>query len=84
LTSAPSKGGRKLKDNNINNLLTNRQLECLTWSAAGKSSFEIGQILDISERGVNWHINNAMKALGTVTRIQAVARGVHLGLIQVE
>lgn len=64
--------------------LTNRQLECLTWSAAGKGSYEIGQILGISERGVNWHINNAMKALETVTRIQAVARAVHLGLIKVE
>ncbi|MBC8269333.1 MAG: helix-turn-helix transcriptional regulator [Rhodospirillaceae bacterium] len=66
------------------NTLTSRQLECLTWSAAGKSSFEIGQILEISERGVNWHINNAMKALGSVTRIQAVARAVYLGLISVK
>jgi len=59
-------------------------LECLTWSAAGKSSFEIGQILEISERGVNWHVNNAMKALCSTSRIQAVARAVHLGLIKVE
>ncbi|NQU55805.1 MAG: helix-turn-helix transcriptional regulator [Rhodospirillales bacterium] len=64
--------------------LTERQLECLTRSAAGKGSFEIGHILEISERGVNWHINNAMKTLGSVTRIQAVARAVHLGLIKVE
>jgi len=64
--------------------LTKRQLECLTWSAAGKSSFEIGQILEISERGVNWHFTNAMKVLSSVSRIQAVARAVHLGLIKVE
>ncbi|MBT4933018.1 MAG: helix-turn-helix transcriptional regulator [Rhodospirillaceae bacterium] len=72
-------------DNNDNiSTLTSRQLECLTWSAAGKSSFEIGQILEISERGVNWHINNAKKALSSVSRIQAVARAVHLGLISVK
>lgn len=65
-------------------ILTKRQLECLTWSAAGKGSYEIGQILEISERSVNWHINNAMRALGTVTRTQAVARAVHHGLIKVE
>ncbi len=81
---SPTEGGRWMDNEFRNAVLTKRQLECLTWSAAGKSSFEIGQILDITERGVNWHINNAMKALGTVTRIQAVARGVHLGLIRVE
>jgi DNA-binding CsgD family transcriptional regulator len=73
-----------LNNGNESQKLTSRQLECLTWSAAGKSSFEIGQILEISERCVNWHINNAMKRLSSVTRIQAVARAVYLGLIKVE
>lgn len=72
-----------MKNDDGSRKLTSRQKECLTWSAAGKSSFEIGQILEITERSVNWHIGNAMKTLGSVSRIQAVARAVHMGLIKV-
>jgi len=72
-----------VKHENSRISLSDRQLECLHWSAAGKSSYETGLILGISERGVNWHISNAMKALGAVNRTQAVAKAVSSGLIDV-
>ena len=51
--------------------LTERELEVLTWAARGKSSTNIAVILRISDRTVNFHIDNAMRKLGVATRIQA-------------
>lgn len=62
--------------------LTARERECLTWVAAGKTSWEISQILRVAERTVIFHINNAGRKLDTANRTQAVARAVSWGLIQ--
>ncbi len=53
--------------------LTPRQRECLTWVAAGKTDWEIGQIVGIKERSVRKHVEDAMKRLGAVRRPQAVS-----------
>ena len=44
--------------------LTGRELECLEWVSHGKTSWEIGTILDLSERTVNFHLSNACLNLG--------------------
>jgi DNA-binding NarL/FixJ family response regulator len=62
--------------------LTDRESEVLTWAARGKSSSGIAVILRISERTVNFHIDNAMRKLGVATRIQAAVKAAMLGLIQ--
>ena len=62
-------------------LLTPRQLECLQWVRAGKSSWEIGEIVGISERTVNFHIEEACRRLNVQTRWQAVIEAVVRGLI---
>lgn len=54
--------------------LTPRELECLQWCGRGKTSGEIGLILHLSERTVNFHLSNAMGKLGVRTRAQAVAK----------
>jgi DNA-binding CsgD family transcriptional regulator len=61
--------------------LTARQRECLQWVRAGKSSWEIGEILGISERTVNFHIEDACRRLNVHTRQQAVIEAVIRGLI---
>lgn len=61
--------------------LTLRERECLLWSAVGKSSWEIGQILNLSEATVNFHAKNAMRKLGVHSRPHAVVRAIMLGLI---
>lgn len=61
--------------------LTLRERECLLWSALGKSSWEIGQILKLSEATVNFHAKNAMRKLGVHSRPHAVVRAIMLGLI---
>ena len=52
--------------------LTPREVECLHWVAAGKSDWQIGQILNISAKTVNYHIENVKRKFGVATRIQAV------------
>jgi DNA-binding NarL/FixJ family response regulator len=54
--------------------LNDRELECLTWSARGKTSPEIATILDISKRTVNFHIENACRKLNVSTRTEAVVK----------
>jgi DNA-binding CsgD family transcriptional regulator len=61
--------------------LTARQRECLQWVLAGKSSWEIGEIVGIAERTVNFHIEEACKRLNVQTRQQAVIEAVIQGLI---
>lgn len=59
-----------------------QQLECLRWVREGKSSSDIGQILNLSARTVDEHIARACSALGVRTRVQAVAEAALRGLIQ--
>jgi LuxR family transcriptional regulator, quorum-sensing system regulator BjaR1 len=52
--------------------LSKREAECLTWVAQGKSDWEIGEILCVSERTAHWHIENAKRKYNVPTRVQAV------------
>jgi LuxR family quorum sensing-dependent transcriptional regulator len=54
--------------------LTDRERDALGWVAEGKSDWEISVILGVSETTVRFHVDNARKKLGAVTRAQAVAR----------
>ncbi len=53
--------------------LTPREVECLRWQAHGKTMWEISKILSISERTVQFHMDNAKLKLGAKTVPQAVA-----------
>lgn len=52
--------------------LTDRQIECLRWVGEGKSDWEIGAILNISENTVHRHVEMAKQRLQVSTRVQAV------------
>ena len=62
--------------------LTDREIDCLNWTAAGKTSAEIAEILRLSEHTVNHYLNRATKKLDTVNRTQAVATALRLGIIK--
>ncbi|WJR69413.1 LuxR family transcriptional regulator [Neorhizobium sp. CSC1952] len=62
--------------------LTDREIDCLNWTAAGKTSAEIADILGLSEHTVNHYLNRAAKKLDTVNRTQAVAKALRIGLIK--
>lgn len=61
--------------------LTFREQECLRWAADGKTSWEISQLLGISERTVNFHLNNSMIKMDVCNRQHAIARAILHGLI---
>lgn len=61
--------------------LTNRETEVLGWAAAGKSYWEIAQILGISERTVRFFMTNTRRKLNVVSNAQAVAQAVRQDLI---
>ncbi len=62
--------------------LTPRELEALHWTRAGKTAWEVGAILGISERTAVLHVNNAMRKLGCTSKHQAVLQALRLGLIR--
>jgi LuxR family transcriptional regulator, quorum-sensing system regulator BjaR1 len=74
LTSPPSTDQPKA-------ILTPRQLECLKWSRAGKSSWETSVILGLSEHTINEHLAEARKRLGARTTNQAVIESIARGLM---
>ena len=53
--------------------LSERELECMRWVAAGKTDWEIGTILIISSSTARFHVENARRKLDAATRAQAVA-----------
>jgi len=61
--------------------LTPRELEALHWTMEGKTAWEVGAILGISERTAVLHVNNAMHKLGCVSKHAAVLKALRLGLI---
>jgi DNA-binding CsgD family transcriptional regulator len=61
--------------------LTPRELESLRWTMEGKTAWEVGAILGISERTAVLHVSNAMHKLGCVNKHQAVLKALRLGLI---
>jgi DNA-binding CsgD family transcriptional regulator len=70
------------KESPLSTDLSDREKACLSWTALGKSSWEIGKILSISENTVVFHIKNAMRKLGTNNRTLAAVKAIQLGLIE--
>jgi DNA-binding response OmpR family regulator len=54
--------------------LNDREVEALTWVARGKTSAEIAQILGLTKRTIDFHIDNARTKLSAATRTQAVIK----------
>lgn len=62
--------------------LTRREVEALNWTMEGKTAWEVGTILGISERTAVLHLQNAMRKLDAVNKHQAVLKALRLGLIR--
>lgn len=61
--------------------LTRREREVMRWIVKGKTDWEIGQILLISKKTVNYHIENVKRKYGATTRMQAVMAALQEGLL---
>lgn len=67
--------------NNLPPTLTKRELECLKWCAAGKSSWEIAKILCCSEATVNFHFGNLRHKFNATSRRQVMVKAIRFGLL---
>lgn len=61
--------------------LTAREREVLAWLQDGKTYWEIGHILGISERTVKFHFARLKAKLDAMNRSHAVAKALRLGLL---
>jgi DNA-binding CsgD family transcriptional regulator len=61
--------------------ITPRELEVLRWTMDGKTAWEVGALLSITERTVIQHLQNAMRKLDCNSKHQAVLKALRLGLI---
>jgi DNA-binding CsgD family transcriptional regulator len=61
--------------------LTKRELDVLSWTAQGKTAWEVSVILAMSEKTVNFHLGNAMRKLDVSSKHQAVLKCVAASLL---
>jgi DNA-binding CsgD family transcriptional regulator len=61
--------------------LTPREQQVLLWCAYGKSSWEIGRILQCKESTVNFHVSNILRKFAVPTRIAAVIKAIRYGML---
>jgi LuxR family quorum sensing-dependent transcriptional regulator len=61
--------------------LSRREIECLKWSAAGKTTWEISVILGLSQRTIDEYLASAASKLGAVNRVQTVAEALRRKVI---
>ncbi len=61
--------------------LTPREVDCLSWSAEGKTAGEIGTILGVSPCTVVKHLTAAREKLDAINKSQAVAKAIRLKII---
>jgi len=62
-------------------VLSERELECLRWAAAGKTGEEVAGILGLSHETVRVYFKRAMRKIGANTRAQAVATAYEMRLL---
>jgi DNA-binding CsgD family transcriptional regulator len=75
----PSQPAKKADDTPT---LTPRELEALRWTMEGKTAWEVGAIMSISERTAVLHLQNSMRKLSSVNKHQAVLKALRLGLLK--
>ena len=61
--------------------LTSRESEVMKWTAEGKTSSEVADIMNISDSTVNFHVQNAVSKLGCANKTAAAIKAVILRLI---
>ena len=62
--------------------LTFREAEVLYWIGEGKSDWEIGLILRVKPKTVNYHAERLKLKLTATNRIQMIRQAVRLGLLE--
>ena len=70
---------RPVAETTASQTLTQRQFDCLVLVAQGKSDWDIGRLLGISDQTVHKHIEESKRRFGVPTRMQLVVRALFNG-----
>lgn len=73
--------GRTPADGQQGSPLTQRERQCLAWISDGKTMQDIAEVLDVTPRGVKFHLGNARRNLAALTLPHAVALALRQGLL---
>lgn len=65
-------------------LLSPREIDVLTWTAKGKTAWEIAEILGISQKSVDFYVDMAKTKLQAANRTHAVVKAIMLGLVRLD
>ena len=58
-----------------------REREVMRWTAAGKTAYEVGRILGITTRTVNFHVASVLEKLNVPNKTQAAVKATVLDLM---
>ena len=61
--------------------LTERERECLTWVATGKTAAQVAATLSLSEATIIYHLSRARRKLAAANSRHAVSKAISLKLI---
>lgn len=81
-TSAVNGHSTARRQQTIKDTLTSREKEVLCWVAKGRSARQIGELLNITRRTVDEHVQTAVRKLGALNRTNAVAIALRDGIIK--
>lgn len=62
-------------------MLSDRERECLSWVSEGKTTDEVGVILGVSSNTVNGYVTHAIQKFSASNRVMAVATAIRSGII---
>jgi len=79
--SVDEKTGITLSHEETSHRISKRERECLQWASQGKTSWEISQILGVTESTVIYHLRNATRKLNAANRLHAVAKALKASII---
>lgn len=63
-------------------VLTDREIQILSWAAEGKTASETATILNLSPPTIVFHLKNAMNKLNCSNKIQAAVKATSLGILR--
>lgn len=72
---------KEKKDNSLDNLLTNREIEILKLVVEGKNNTEIAKELIVSVNTVKAHLTNIFQKMKVKDRVQAVVKAIQENII---
>jgi len=82
---SPHRSVRNLNSNKClsdEQVISVRERECLQWASIGKTSWEISQIVGLTESTVIYHLRNATRKLDAANRLHAVAKALKASIIE--